>query len=377
MTRDRVIDHIFDGGEPEIFILSVRAFSQRYMITEEKYGVDYNMENYWNDSGIMDNARTIRIMKPMTKDELYDKTPTASDTRYWVANISLNPEDPPQLASRGKVAAPEAVMTEAGDNYYIRFSCATEGATILYNHNFISPSYTPTSPYASGAVAVPKSLFPSGEVTMTARAVKDGYGDAGVVTLKLKSSGAEQNPETGGIYSDVAEGAWYEKAVDYVTDKGLFDPKRANAFGPEDPMTRAMLAVALYRLEGSPQVTSYADFTDITRGTPLSEAVSWAEDAGIVSGMGDGSFAPEGAITREQIAAMLYRCARHKGEDTSARNDLSAFNDADEISAFATEAMVWANGAGLINGLGDGRLAPRGTATRAQVATILLNWSLR
>ncbi|MDR1246980.1 MAG: S-layer homology domain-containing protein [Clostridiales Family XIII bacterium] len=374
LTHEQVIDRIFESGEPEIFILSVRGFSQRYMVTDEKYGVDYNMENYWQSKGVMDNERTVRIMKPMTREELYNKTPTASDTRYWVANICLNQENAPDLASLGAVAAPTAVMTEAGDNYYIRFSCATNEATILYNHNFISPSYTPTSLYGGSAVTVPKEHFPSGEVTMTARAVKDGYSDAGVVTLKLKSAGVEQNPDTSVAYTDVTDGAWYADAVAYVMGKGLFDVKRAGTFGTGDPMTRAMLASALYRLEGSPEVTEYADFPDITRGTPLSAAVSWAYSAGVVSGMSDGSFLPDGEITREQIAAMLYRYANYKGADTSVKGDLSAFTDAAGISGYATEAVVWANGAKLINGMGDGTLAPQGKSTRAQVAQVLFNY---
>ncbi|MDR1572505.1 MAG: S-layer homology domain-containing protein [Clostridiales Family XIII bacterium] len=374
MTREQAIDHIFEGGEPEIFTLSVRAFSQRYMNTSEKYGIDYNMEDYWLESGLLDNERTLRVMKPMTKDELYSRTPTAADTRYWVANIRLDMEKAPDIAPLGAVAAPTAVMTEAGDNYYIRFSCATEGATILYNHNFISPSYTPTSPYGDSVVVAPKSFFPDGEALMTARAVKAGYSDAGVVTLALKPSGVEENPETAASYSDVAEGAWYGDAVEYVMENGLFDALSDRLFGVGEPMTRAMLAIALYRLEGSPPVTKYAEFADITRGTPLSAAVSWAYDAGVINGMGDGSFAPQGEITREQIAAMLYRYAVHRGADASARGDLSAFTDAGAVSSWALDAVSWANGAGLINGMGDGTLAPKGTSTRAQVAQVLYNY---
>jgi hypothetical protein len=266
-------------------------------------------------------------------------------------------------------------MTEAGDNYYIRFSCETEGATILYNHNVISPSYTPTSSYGNGAVIVPKSAFPSGTVRMTARAVKEAWSDAGVVTLQLTPSGAEANPETAAAFSDVAEGAWYAAATEYVMEKGLFDATgTGNTFSPNAPMTRGMLATALYRLEGSPAVTVFADFSDVTKGTPLSAAVSWAGGAGIVLGYEDGSFRPETSVTREQIAALFFRHATHKGADTSARGDLGTFSDGGRTSAWAAEALAWAGGAGLINGMGDGTLAPQGTATRAQVAQMLLNY---
>ncbi|MDR2355139.1 MAG: S-layer homology domain-containing protein [Clostridiales Family XIII bacterium] len=374
LTREQVIDRIFASGEPETVILSVRAFSQRYMVTTEKFGADYNMENYWQSQGLLDNARTMRIMKPMTRDELYNKTSTAMDTRYWTANIRLRPENAPNADALGRVAAPTAVMTEAGDNYYIRFDCATPGATILYNHNFVSPSYTPTSPYGDGAVSVPKEYFKSGTVTMTARAVKEGFADAGVVTLTLTPSGTEQNPDTTPALADVPAGAWFEAAVQYVTEEGLFDLTGTNSFSPGAPMTRAMLVTALYRAEASPSVTLTDAFSDVTRGTPLSAAVSWARDAGIVSGMGDGTFSPEASVTREQIAAMLFRYARHTDADTRAAGDLSAFADADTIADWAAEALAWATGAGVINGMGDGTVAPKGTASRAQVAQMLFNY---
>ncbi|MDR2771267.1 MAG: S-layer homology domain-containing protein [Clostridiales Family XIII bacterium] len=375
LTRAQVIDLIFANGEPETVILSVRAFSQRYMVTTEKFGVDYNMENYWQSQNLLDNARTMRVMKPMTRAELYNKTSTAMDTRYWTANFRLRPENAPDIAALGRAAAPTAVMTEAGDNYYIRFACDTPGATILYNHNFISPSYTPTSPYGDGAVVVPKEYFKSGTVTMTARAIKEGFSDAGVVTLTLSSSGAEQNPEAPpAAFSDVPENAWFAEAARYVTEKGLFDFTSGNAFSPGAPMTRAMLVTALYRAEASPRVASADDFSDVTRGTPLAAAVSWARDAGVVSGMGDGSFMPDASVTREQIAAMLYRYAGHKSADTGAKGDLAAFTDAEGISGWASEALAWAVGAGVVSGMGDGSVAPQGMATRAQVAQMLRNF---
>jgi hypothetical protein len=374
LSRAEVIDHIFKNGQPEVFLLSVRAFSQRYMVTDEKFGTDYNMENYWSDGGLLDNQRTMRVMKPMTRDELYNKTPTASDTRYWTANIKLNMETPPQAESLGKVAAPTATVTEAGDSYYIRFSSATEGATILYNHNYISPSYTPTSPYGGEAVIVPKESFPSGTITMTARAIKEGCTDAGVVTLKLTADGKEANPESAGTYADVPESNWAYKAVDYAVSNKLFDMADKNNFGPGEPMTRAMLAVSLYRLEGSPSVTQFADFADITKGTPLSAAVSWAYDAGVVSGDGKGSFNPEGNITREQITTMLCNYAKLKKQNTVLKGDLGDFRDGAKTAGWAADALAWAYARKIVTGDDQGQINPQGTATRAQAAQLLYNF---
>jgi len=140
-------------------------------------------------------------------------------------------------------------------------------------------------------------------------------------------------------------------------------------------MTREMFAVALYRHAGKPEVTDFVDFSDITKGTPLSAAVSWAFNAGVVNGVGENRFAPDAQITREQLAAMLYRYAMYRMEDISVRGNLSAFSDAAKVSSYATDAMAWCNGMKIINGMGNGTIAPQGTATRAQVAQMLKNYA--
>jgi Spy/CpxP family protein refolding chaperone len=165
---------------------------------------------------------------------------------------------------------------------------------------------------------------------------------------------------------DVSADAWYAVVVQAAMAKGLFDLGGDGAFSPEAPMTRAMLALALHRLEGSPAPSAASPFPDAQ-----APSVAWANEAGVVSGMGDGTFAPDAPITREQIAAMLARYLTYKGRDTGALGDLSAFSDAALVSPWALEAMGKAVGQGLIGGMGGGLLAPQGTATRAQVAAIL------
>lgn len=311
MSGDEVIDYIFENGEPEVFLLSVKAYSSRYMASD-KYGTgDYNMENVWYNSGVMDTQRTIRVMKPMTEEELRNGTSTAADTRYWVARILLEMDDAPDIASQGTVAEPRATMTEDDDYYYIRFSCSTPGATVYYNSNYESVSYAPTSAYDGTAVRLPKSDFPSGTVTMTAQAVKEGCTDAGVVTLTLQSSGTEAawtNP-----YSDVSGSNWYYDSVKYVTQEGLFDAVGTGSFGPGQPMTRAMLVTALYRLSGSPAVSSSTSFQDVPADASYADAVAWAYASGVVNGTSDVTFDPQASITREQIAAMFYRYAQAEG----------------------------------------------------------------
>ena len=175
-------------------------------------------------------------------------------------------------------------------------------------------------------------------------------------------------------YSDAKSTDWYFGAVRYVMSLGLFDAD-PSGFGASEPMTRAMLVTALHRLEGSPKATA-ANFTDVSNAADCCDAVSWAAESGIVNGMGDGKFAPDSSITREQIAAMLYRYSNYKKTDMSAMGDLNIFTDSAKISLWAKDAMSWANGVKIINGMGDGTVAPRGTATRAQVAQMLLNMSV-
>lgn len=372
LSRDEVIDYIFDNGENEIFLLSVRAFSQRYILTDEKYSVgDYNLESYWSSKNLLDNERTIRLLKPMTKEELYNKTSTAADTRYWIANIRLNMASAPSIRPLGTVAAPTATMTEDADNYYIRFACATDGATILYNHNYQSASYSPTSEYGNGAVVVPKSYFKDGTVTMTARAVKDGYTDAGVVTLTLTSSGTEEgwnNP-----YTDVKADSWYYDYVAYVMENALFDSTSVSTFSPDAPMTRAMLVTTLYRHAGSPAATPTTQFSDVDVSANYAKAVAWAYENGVVYGTSETTFAPDASITREQITALFYRYAEKIVKaDMTASNALTAFTDAGELSSYAIDSMKWAVGAGLISGTTDTTIVPQGTATRAQTAVMVM-----
>ena len=169
------------------------------------------------------------------------------------------------------------------------------------------------------------------------------------------------------IFTDVAPNAWYKDAVQYAYDNGLMTGVSADAFAPEQTTTRAMIVSILARLEGvtSAQAAGFADVSDEWYAT----AVNWAASAGVVSGTGDGNFSPNAAITREQLAAMLMNYSAYKGQDVSARADLDNYTD--QPSAWATETMSWAVAEGPISGVTADQLQPQGNATRAQVAAIL------
>ena len=175
-------------------------------------------------------------------------------------------------------------------------------------------------------------------------------------------------------FTDVPAGYWAEDGIRYVYDKGLMQGTTASAFSPEQTTTRGMIAAILYRLENSPAVTGGKSFSDVTDGMYCADAVRWAQSCGIVNGYSDGRFAPNASITREQLAAILYRYAAYKNQDVAKKADLSAFTDAGSVSAYAKEALAWANAAGLVNGTVSGTLNPQGGATRAQAAMILMRW---
>lgn len=175
-------------------------------------------------------------------------------------------------------------------------------------------------------------------------------------------------------FSDVAASSWYREAVCYAKDNGLFQGVSYSTFEPDSPMTRAMLATVLYRMEGSPAVSGETSFADVKASSWYGSAVRWAAENGIVKGMSATSFAPDANITREQMATMLERYHSYKGEATAATGDLAGFADWKMISAYADTALSWAVGCGLMNGKGSNRLDPGGRASRAEVATILMRY---
>ena len=178
-------------------------------------------------------------------------------------------------------------------------------------------------------------------------------------------------------FTDVVAGTWYYGAAAYAYNNGLFAGMTPTTFAPNATMTRAMLVSVLWRLAGAPAPKAPNTFVDVPDGAWYTDAVTWAAENGVVSGIGGSRFDPSGFVTREQTAEILYNYAHSKGYDVSARADLTAFPDAGSVSGWAENALSWANAAGLINGtVRDGQtiLDPQGSASRAQVAMILMNY---
>ena len=174
------------------------------------------------------------------------------------------------------------------------------------------------------------------------------------------------------LFRDVKYGDWYHEAVDFAVVHKLCNGMTETTFEPNTPMTRAMLVTVLWRYEGEPAGGTNS-FTDVKDGEWYTKAVAWAAENEIVTGVGNNKFDPSGNITREQMAAILYRYSESKGYETEIRTNLSGFPDRAKVSAWAKDAMEWAVAAQLITG-NAGNLDPQGSATRAQVATILMRF---
>lgn len=270
--------------------------------------------------------------------------------------------------------------------YYISSSSSSSG----------SSSYTVTvSSATNGKVTVsPTRAAKDDEVTITVTpddgyvlnvlTVKDASGKTiavtesnGKYTFKMPGSAvtvsATFKAESSSLpFTDVATGDWFYEAVKYAYDNSMMNGVGHNLFAPSSNLTRGMIAQVLYNLEGTPAAGSSA-FTDVAADQWYANAVNWAAANDIVGGYGNGKFGPEDDITREQMAQILYNYATFKGYDVSVQGDLSVFNDGAKTSDWALSAMKWAVGTGLLQGY-DGNLNPTGTATRAEVAQILMNF---
>ena len=261
----------------------------------------------------------------------------------------------------------------ANPNYRITLE-ATQGGTVTAD---------PTAAKAGTTVTLTPS--PDAGYQVGTVAVTDRFGDAVGVTEQADGTYTFTMPngqvtvtvtfaETPLPFTDVTEGDWFYDAVRYAYETGLMDGVGDGQFAPNATTNRAMVVTILYRLAGEPAVAGQSDFTDVADGLWYTDAVLWAAQKGIVNGISATEFAPAGDLTREQLAAILYRYAACQGYDVSQRADLSGFGDASSISGYAQEALSWAHAQGLVLGFEDGSLRPQGTASRAQIAAVLMRF---
>ena len=261
----------------------------------------------------------------------------------------------------------------ANPNYRITVE-ATQGGTVTADPTAAKAGATvtltpaPDAGYQVGTVAVTDRFGEAVAVTEQAGGTYTFTMPNGQVTVTVTF---EQAPLP---FPDVTEGDWFYDAVRYAYETGLMDGVEDNLFAPNSETTRAQLVTILYRLAGEPEPGGDSGFSDVAAGIWYTDAVAWAAENGIVNGVSDTEFAPGDDITREQLAAILYRYAAYQGYDVSQRADLSGFGDASSIRPYAQEALSWASAQGLVLGFEDGSLRPQGTASRAQIAAVLMRF---
>lgn len=242
--------------------------------------------------------------------------------------------------------------------------------------------------YASAGAKVTITVTPGRNATVQHITVTDEDGERlkltenhdGTYSFTMPSGTANVYVRFSGSglpFADVPSGSWYYDDVAYVYDTGLMTGLTATAFGPNLSTTRGMIVTILWRMENEPAAKHGCPFADVRRGSYYEQAIAWASENGIVTGFDASTFAPDRAITREQLAAILFRFAAYRGMDAvTLRENLSSFQDQAAISAYAVSALNWAVGEGLMQGTGD-KLEPTGNATRAQVAAMLRRFMQR
>ena len=249
----------------------------------------------------------------------------------------------------------------------------TEGTVTVLPTNVTKPGYTFLgwfTAYTGGVQVRQIGATETGDKTFYARWQKTVLPPP-PVTPGTPVTPARPAAPVGLPFADVSGSDWFYNDVRYVYEKGIMDGTGADRFSPNAPLTRAMIVTILYRMAGSPSVSGSSDFTDVAAGKWFAKAVAWAAANGIVNGYGDSLFGPNDPVTREQLAAILYRYAVYGGMTAvTLEENLGSFADTAQLSAYAIQAMNWAVGQGLINGSGS-NLVPKAQATRAQVAAII------
>ncbi len=249
----------------------------------------------------------------------------------------------------------------------------TEGTVTVLPTNVTKPGYTFLgwfTAYIGGVQVRQIEATETGEKTFYARWQKTVLPPP-PVTPGTPVTPARPAAPVGLPFADVSGSDWFYNDVRYVYEKGIMDGTGADRFSPNAPLTRAMIVTILYRMAGSPAMSGASDFKDVDSNKWFAKAVAWAAANGIVNGYGDSLFGPNDPVTREQLAAILYRYAVYGGMTAvTLEENLGSFADTAQLSAYAIQAMNWAVGQGLINGSGS-NLVPKAQATRAQVAAII------
>lgn len=370
-----------NGFSPFVFSLTNGAVA-------EVNGTGY--DNFQDAVDAVDNNGTIKALKDITSTVSGNKSFTVNADTHNVNltaasgyNMTSTPGDTTSIttytvspqSSGGPGSSGGSISTPT--TYAVNVNAATNGA-VAADKKTASKGTTVTvtaSPSKGYVVDAVKVVDKDGkDVAVTEKDGKYVFTMPASAVTVTGSFKAETPAPVALPFTDVKSGNWFYDAVKYAYAQGLMTGTSATTFAPNGTMNRAMIVTVLYRLEKSPAVTGASKFTDVPAGQWYSDAVAWAAANKIVNGYDETTFGPMNAVTREQMAAILFRYEQVKGlENVTLEENLNRFPDQNKISAYAIPALQWAVGQKIINGNADGTLDPTGTATRAQVAQIFTN----
>lgn len=361
ITTEQTAEATLNGVNYTSFQDAVNAANNGDVITAMKDNLSATMSGSSRTITVKSSTGTFNV-------SVNGETKTA-DANTGVTFTYTRPSSGGPGSSGGSISAPTT--------YAVNVNAATNGA-VAADKKTASKGTTVTvtaSPSKGYVVDAVKVVDKDGkDVAVTEKDGKYVFtmpGSAVTVTGTFK---AETPAPVALPFTDVKSGNWFYDAVKYAYAQGLMTGTSATTFAPNGTMNRAMIVTVLYRLEKSPAVTGASKFTDVPAGQWYSDAVAWAAANKIINGYDETTFGPMNAVTREQMAAILFRYEQYKGlENVTLEENLNRFPDQNKISAYAIPALQWAVGQKIINGNADGTLDPTGTATRAQVAQIFTN----
>ncbi|MCB6364796.1 S-layer homology domain-containing protein [Intestinibacillus massiliensis] len=355
---DSVIENLADAKGKVLGITVPYDFTDKQDVTVyRKHGSEAAQALMQNDSG---DDGTFSLDRENGCIHIY----ASKFSTYAVGYIPVvtPPEPNPSHSSSGSGASSSTITATAGTGG----SISPSGKVRVSRNSSKSFTIKPADGYVVDDVLVDGKSVGAVE-RYTFEKVTKAHTIA--ASFREETGKAAWNP-----FTDVREGDWFYDSVKYAYGHSLMLGTSPSAFSPEASTERGMIVTVLWRMEGQPEAAGIHAFTDVGSGAYYADAVAWADGNGIVLGYGDGKFGPEDTITREQLAAILWRYAQYKGKDVGAGGTLERFTDAAAVSGYAQEAMRWATGQGILSGKGDGILDPMGQATRAETAAMLMRY---
>jgi hypothetical protein len=370
---------------------AVGTYTASITIGNETASVEYTIRsaytiNYTDETISYANTHTINTLSNGNGDTIsingtivpnttyYIHTVNDNDSGWTAVDIPVRPSAPTGLTTTSVSAQGSSDGKISGVTTDMEYASSTSGP-------WTTVSGTEVTGLSAGTYYVrytaTDSSFASNAATVTV-GVKASYYPTQKPTSPTKPDDTDQgtvgSDDTGCpslAFSDLNTSLWYHACVDYVLNMGLMEGMSDTTFRPNGTLTRAMMVQILYNKAGRPEVTAQeSPFTDVSLDAWYADAIVWGERTGVIEGYGDGTFGPGDYVTREQMAAMFWR---YEGRQQPTQETLD-FTDAADVSGWALDALLWANENGIITGMGDGTLAPRATATRAQVAQMLMNY---